>query len=660
MVIKGKSIKHAKAHARHLMRADQNDRVEILELDESGASPTLEAIFTEYQALAETLTRSQKGLYIAAINPSHDETLTPKQWTQAVNLLEQQLKLDGQPRTVILHEKKGREHVHVVWQRTDIDREIVIDDGWNYVAHEEASRKIEQEFGLEVTKGVHTRDRETEDRPDRADKQAEHQKAERGGFDLKDFKAEILQAFVEAEHGRAFTKKLEEMGCYLARGDQKNIFMIVPPEGEALKLSSTLKGISAKEWKAKLSPLKPHKLKSVSEITQEIENPKQEEARQESEAIAQTHQQKQDDLKARQSQELERLQAQFKLDNDTIKKARADKSVTGIFLVLEYVTGLAWHKNRQHNREDRERISIQNQEMDVLTQEHRNQRQELDQQRQLDLRALDEAHKPDQPPLKTRFELSRDDMALNEFKMAINAHADYFDRKHVELNDQIKILEKDYRKSEARKIYLDGLKKTVLDAFGQYFEDGELAYQQFQEGCGLHQKPNGRHINKSDKDHNLKKAMDKLIRKPQEFGALIDPSLVEMEFFERSQNMKKDIEEVARRIHYMTVKIEKEAMRVRQGSRILEYHQEQKSGMQYQYSNERLAHLHQIEQKANDLSAKQLGALSKIEVESIEKAKEKMRNSEDRRRAESYLKQRQSQYRAKTRNREHDPYEPYL
>lgn len=298
--------------------------------------------------------------------------------------------------------------------------------------------------------------------------------------------------------------------------------------------------------------------------------------------------------------------------------------------------------------------------MDVLTQEHRNQQRELDQQYQLDIRTLDEAHKPDQPPLKTRFELSRDDMALNEFKMAMKAHEDYFDRKHVELDDQIKTLEKDYRKSEARKIYLDGLNKTVLDAFGQYFEDGELAYQQFQEGCGLHQKPNGRHINKSDKDHNFKKAMDKLIRKPQEFGALIDPDLVEMEFFERSQNMKKSIEEVARRIHYITVKIEKEAMRVRQGSRILKYHQEQKSGMQYEYSNERLAHLHQIEQKANDLSAKQLGALSKIEVESIEKAKEKMRNSEDRRRAEGYLKQRQRQVRGKERSKEYDSYEPYL
>lgn len=660
MVIKGKSIKHAKAHARHLMRTDQNDRVEILELDESGASPTLEAIFTEYQALAETLTRSQKGLYIAAINPSHDENLTPEQWTQAVDLLEQQLKLDGQPRTVILHEKKGREHVHVVWQRTDIDREIVIDDGWNYVAHEEASRKIEQEFGLEVTRGVHTRDRETEDRPDRADKQAEHQKAERGGFDLKDFKAEILQAFVEAEHGRAFTKKLEEMGCYLARGDQKNIFMIVPPEGEALKLSSTLKGISAKEWKAKLSPLKPHKLKSVSEVIQEIENPVQEEARQESEAIAQTHQQKQDDLKARQSQELERLQAQFKLDNDAIKKTRSDKSVTGIFLVLEYVTGLAWHKNRQHNREDRGRISIQNQEVDVLTQEHRNQQRELEQQRQLDIRTLDEANKPDQPPLKARFELSRDDMALNEFKMAMEAHDDYFDRKHVELDDQIKTLEKDYRKSEARKIYLDGLNKTALGAFGQYFKDGELAYQQFQEGCGLHQKPNGRHINKSDKDHNLKKAMDKLIRKPHEFGALIEPDLVEMKFFERSQNMKKDIEEVARRIHYMTVKIEKEAMRVRQGSRILKYHQEQKLGMQYEYSNERLAYLHQIEQKANDLSAKQLGLLSKAEVEFIEKVKEKMRNSEDRRRAKSHLKQRDRELKNQRNRQQFEHYDPHL
>ncbi|MBV1874962.1 MAG: hypothetical protein KUG80_09270, partial [Gammaproteobacteria bacterium] len=398
----------------------------------------------------------------------------------------------------------------------------------------------------------------------------------------------------------------------------------------------------------------------VSEVIQEIENPVQEEARQESEAIAQTHQQKQDDLKARQSQELERLQAQFKLDNDAIKKTRSDKSVTGIFLVLEYVTGLAWHKNRQHNREDRGRISIQNQEVDVLTQEHRNQQRELEQQRQLDIRTLDEANKPDQPPLKARFELSRDDMALNEFKMAMEAHDDYFDRKHVELDDQIKTLEKDYRKSEARKIYLDGLNKTALGAFGQYFKDGELAYQQFQEGCGLHQKPNGRHINKSDKDHNLKKAMDKLIRKPHEFGALIEPDLVEMKFFERSQNMKKDIEEVARRIHYMTVKIEKEAMRVRQGSRILKYHQEQKLGMQYEYSNERLAYLHQIEQKANDLSAKQLGLLSKAEVEFIEKVKEKMRNSEDRRRAKSHLKQRDRELKNQRNRQQFEHYDPHL
>ena len=70
----------------------------------------------------------------------------------------------------------------------------------------------------------------------------------------------------------------------------------------------------------------------------------------------------------------------------------------------------------------------------------------------------------------------------------------------------------------------------------------------------------------------------------------------------------------------------------------------EKTGMQYQYSDEPLAHLYQIEQKANDLSTKQLGLLSKAEVEFIEKAKDKMRNSEDRRRAESYLKQRQSQF----------------
>ena len=47
--------------------------------------------------------------------------MTPEQWQRAVDVLDKELGLEGQPRAVVMHEKRGREHIHVVWARTDID-----------------------------------------------------------------------------------------------------------------------------------------------------------------------------------------------------------------------------------------------------------------------------------------------------------------------------------------------------------------------------------------------------------------------------------------------------------------------------------------------------------------------------------------------------------
>lgn len=36
--------------------------------------------------------------------------------------MENKLGLSGQPRAVVFHVKKGREHCHVVWSRIDLDK----------------------------------------------------------------------------------------------------------------------------------------------------------------------------------------------------------------------------------------------------------------------------------------------------------------------------------------------------------------------------------------------------------------------------------------------------------------------------------------------------------------------------------------------------------
>ena len=60
--------------------------------------------------------------YQASLNPEIDDrTLTPEEWAKAADILEAKLGFENLPRAIVLHEKEGREHIHVVWQRFDIE-----------------------------------------------------------------------------------------------------------------------------------------------------------------------------------------------------------------------------------------------------------------------------------------------------------------------------------------------------------------------------------------------------------------------------------------------------------------------------------------------------------------------------------------------------------
>ena len=245
MIIKGSSRGSPGQLARHLLRTDTTEHVKILEIQSPHDS--LKETFRDWQFLTEG-TQGSRGLYHANIDPHGDYAMTPEQWQRSVEVLEKQLGLEGQPRAVVLHEKHGREHIHVVWQRTDIDTMTLRSDSWNYLAHERASMALEKEFGHEHVPGKHAkRDREQQPEfPRQEFNHAEWQQGERTGIDPREFKAAITALYAQSDNGQAFKAALEEKGYVLARGDRRD-YVIVDEHHQVYSLARQIKGVNAKE-----------------------------------------------------------------------------------------------------------------------------------------------------------------------------------------------------------------------------------------------------------------------------------------------------------------------------------------------------------------------------------------------------------------------------
>ena len=139
-MIKGGSVAGAARLAKHLQNTDSNERMEVLEL-RGVAAKDLRGALQEMEAAAAACPNCRKPLYHASINTRAGERLNDTQRMQAIDRLERELGLTGQPRVVVVHEKKDRqrhdrEHCHVVWSRIDLARLRTISDSHNYRKHE--------------------------------------------------------------------------------------------------------------------------------------------------------------------------------------------------------------------------------------------------------------------------------------------------------------------------------------------------------------------------------------------------------------------------------------------------------------------------------------------------------------------------------------------
>jgi len=323
MIIKGGSRAAPGQLAWHLQRLDTNDKVEILEIQ--FPTSNLAAAFRDWQTISEG-TRGFKGLYHANIDPAMDYTMTREQWQHAVEVLEKELKLEGQPRAVVMHEKLGREHIHVVWARTDIDTMTLCSDSQNYLAHERASQRLENEFGHEAVPGKHAkRDREQQPEFPRAEaNQAEWQQGERTGIDPAARKDQITALKEASDNAQAFKVALEEQGYILAKGDRRD-FVIVDETGSIHSLGRQIRDIKVAELREFMKPIDREALPTAAEA-KELQQQRQQQARQQEPAQQQPQQEPQqrepDQQKTKEPQETPPQETQ---PQETQQQPEADK-----------------------------------------------------------------------------------------------------------------------------------------------------------------------------------------------------------------------------------------------------------------------------------------------------------------------------------------------
>jgi hypothetical protein len=255
MIIGGGSRSNWRWFSKHLMNGRDNELVRVAEIRGLPAGNLLDA-FREMQLIASVSPQCKNFFYHADINPREEESLTEREWDQAIDILERNLGLEGQSRVVIEHDKNGRVHRHVVWSRIDPDTMRAVPDSNNYDIHMRTADKLEELFGHERT-----------DRGRGADgpnpENWEVFRGKKSRIDPYAVKAELTQLWRQSDTGQAFAAALAERGFILAKGDRRD-FVVIDQAGDDHSLPRRV-GAKAAEVRARMAGVDRESLPSVEE-----------------------------------------------------------------------------------------------------------------------------------------------------------------------------------------------------------------------------------------------------------------------------------------------------------------------------------------------------------------------------------------------------------
>jgi hypothetical protein len=241
MVIKGKARGNGKQLANYLMTKGENENVRVMDIRGTSQPDNIHRSLLE-MSLSSELSKTDKGLYHAQINPGYgeDKAMTHEDWLKAADELEQELKLTGQKRVIVLHEKKDRLHAHVVWERFDHEKGRMIEDSYNHYKHDRARHTLEKELG--------------------------HKRTPKRNLQQPEMKKELTKLWHEHKKGADFIKAAKEKGYVVGTAHGRRPYIVADQKGITSELRRSLDKVKTGELRERFKEVKlPTEKKAIIE-----------------------------------------------------------------------------------------------------------------------------------------------------------------------------------------------------------------------------------------------------------------------------------------------------------------------------------------------------------------------------------------------------------
>lgn len=244
MIIVASQRAGAKALADHLMNDRDNDHVTLSQINGFIADDLHGALDEAYAIL--TATQCTQFMFSVSLNPPEEAFLEEQEFHDAADRVADVMGLSNQPRAIVIHEKNGRRHAHVVWSRIDAETMTAINLPHFKLKLRDLSREMFLDHGWDLPQGL-----KTYGHKDPLNfTLAEWQQAQRIGVDPREMKQLFQDAWAQSDDLKSLKHALSDKGLYLAKGDRRGI-VALDINGDIYALARWT-GIKTKELKARL------------------------------------------------------------------------------------------------------------------------------------------------------------------------------------------------------------------------------------------------------------------------------------------------------------------------------------------------------------------------------------------------------------------------
>jgi hypothetical protein len=411
MILKGNQRGGGSQLAIHLMNSFDNEVVEVADVRGTVAQD-LSGAFAEWAAEARA-TNCEKYIYSLSLSPDQAQgRLTREQYLDLIARTERSLKLVGQPRAVVFHEKRDkdgtlRQHAHVVWSRIDSEKNKAIQIAHDHLKLRTVAKEFARDYGLVLPDGM-KKDGKRDRFNDRAKQEnlGEKQQQERTGITKAGRMAEIAACWTTTKTGPEFVRAMEDKGYYLARGDQR-AYVVIDLYGEIHSLSRQLGGVAKKkELMDRLSAYPPDLQRDVESARaaasrklqerekalqkgQEAQEPSRSEAAAGIEKRSTALHERQAsrraeldahraDLYARQFRERGALREMQAAGKEGVQASRTERQPKGLAAFLTRITGIGSLVSWVQNKADERREAAHKQQTQTLLRHHDRELKEMD------------------------------------------------------------------------------------------------------------------------------------------------------------------------------------------------------------------------------------------------------------------------------------------